>query len=122
KKGVTVVTALGSFTDTFMRSYLKAATFNAVAPPATPQAELLSNRADVVIAGPPTAVKITKEFPGTKVVYPPEKLGATPFAYVVAPGDQIWLNYINLFVDTIKSDGRLVKYANKNKLGPIVAP
>ena len=35
----------------------------------------------------------------------------TPYAYVVPPGDQIWLNYVNLFVDTIKLDGRLMKYA-----------
>jgi hypothetical protein len=40
----------------------------------------------------------------------------------VAQGDQIWLNYINLFIDTIKLDGRLKTYADKNKLGPIVAP
>ena len=46
----------------------------------------------------------------------------TPYAYVVPQGDQIWLNYINLFVDTIKLDGRLLKYAKKNKLDPIVAP
>jgi hypothetical protein len=46
----------------------------------------------------------------------------TPYAYVVPPGDQIWLNYINLFVDTIKLDGRLMKYAKKHKLDPIVAP
>ena len=37
-------------------------------------------------------------------------------------GDQIWLNYVNLFVDTIKLDGRLLKYAKKHKLDPIVAP
>ena len=37
------------------------------------------------------------------------------------PGDQIWLNYINLFVDTIKLDGRLEAFAEKNGLGPIVA-
>ena len=53
---------------------------------------------------------------------PTEKLAVTPYAYVVPQGDQIWLNYINLFVDTIKLDGRLKKYAEKNKLGPIVAP
>jgi len=40
---------------------------------------------------------------------------------VVPQGDQIWLNYINLFVDTIKLDGRLDAYAEANKLGPIVA-
>jgi hypothetical protein len=37
-------------------------------------------------------------------------------------GDQIWLNYINLFVRTIKLDGRLKAAAEKNKLGSIVAP
>mgnify|MGYP003347016201 CR=1 FL=1 len=45
----------------------------------------------------------------------------TERAYVVPPGDQIWLNYVNLFVDTIKLDGRLMKYAKKHKLDPIVA-
>ena len=29
---------------------------------------------------------------------------------------------INLFVDTIKLDGRLMQYAKKHKLDPIVAP
>ena len=46
----------------------------------------------------------------------------TPYAYAVPQGDQVWLNFVNLFVDTIKLDGRLKKYAEKNKLGPIVAP
>ena len=43
-------------------------------------------------------------------------------ALAVPQGDQIWLNYVNLFVDTIKLDGRLLKYAKKHKLDPIVAP
>ena len=55
-------------------------------------------------------------------IMPNEKLAITPYSYVVPQGDQIWLNYVNLFVDTIKLDGRLKKYAEKNKLGPIVAP
>ena len=56
------------------------------------------------------------------LVTPAEKLAITPYSYVVPHGDQIWLNYINLFVDTIKLDGRLLKYAKKHKLDPIVAP
>ena len=55
-------------------------------------------------------------------IEPPEKLAITPYAYAVPQGDQVWLNFINLFIDTIKLDGRLKKYAEKNKLGPIVAP
>lgn len=122
KKGITAAVTLGSYIEPFMRGYLKSATVNAVAPPATSQAELMTNRADVIMSDFPTALRMKKEFPDVTYLLPPEKLAVTPYAYVVAPGDQIWLNYVNLFVDTIKLDGRLAKFAEKNGLGPIVAP
>ena len=122
KKGITAVVTLGSYIEPFMRGYLKNATLTAVSPPATSQAELMSNRADVIMSDFPTALRMQKEFPGVTYLLPPEKLAVTPYAYVVAPGDQMWLNYVNLFVDTIKLDGRLAKFAEKNGLGPIVAP
>jgi cyclohexadienyl dehydratase len=122
KKGITAAVTLGSYIEPFMRGYLKNAAVNAVAPPATSQAELMTNRADVIMSDFPTALRMKKEFPGVTFLLPPEKLAVTPYAYVVAPGDQIWLNYVNLFVDTIKLDGRLARFAEKNGLGPIVAP
>lgn len=122
KKGITAVVTLGSYIEPFMRNYLKNASLNAVSPPATSQAELMSNRADVIMSDFPTALKMKKEFDGVTFLLPPEKLAVTPYAYVVAPGDQVWLNYVNLFVDTIKLDGRLAKAAEKNGLTPIVAP
>lgn len=122
RKGITAVVTLGSYIEPFMRNYLKNAALNAVSPPATSQAELMSNRADVIMSDFPTALKMKKEFDGVTFLIPPEKLAVTPYAYVVAPGDQIWLNYVNLFVDTIKLDGRLAKAAEKNGLTPIVAP
>lgn len=122
KKGVAVAVTLGSYIEPFMRNYLKNATVNAVAPPATSQAELMTGRADVIMSDFPTALRMTKEFEGVKFLLPPEKLAVTPYAYVVPQGDQIWLNYVNLFVDTIKLDGRLAAAAAKHGLGPIVAP
>ena len=122
KTGMTAVVTLGSYIEPFMRGYLKNATLNAVSPPATSQAELMSNRADVIMSDFPTAIRMKKEFDGVTFLLPTEKLAVTPYAYVVAPGDQIWLNYVNLFVDTIKLDGRLAKAAEKNGLTPIVAP
>jgi cyclohexadienyl dehydratase len=121
KNGVTVTMTLGSYIEPFMRGYLKNATINPVAPPSSVQAELMSGRADVIMTDFPTALKMTKEFEGTKFLLPPEKLAVTPYAYVVPQGDQIWLNYVNLFVDTIKLDGRLAAAAAKFGLGPIVA-
>ena len=122
KKGINVVTTLGSYIEPFMRNYLKNATLTAVAPPATSQAELMSNRADVIMTDFPSALRMTKDFEGTKYLLPPTKLAVTPYAYVVPQGDQIWLNYVNLFVDTIKLDGRLAAAADRNGLGPIAAP
>lgn len=122
KKGVTVAVSLGSYIETFMKGYLKNATVVAVAPPNTREAELVARRVDVIMTDFPTAIKVTDEFDWAQFILPSEKLAITPYAYVVPQGDQIWLNYVNLFVDTIKLDGRLMSYANKHRLGPIVAP
>jgi ABC-type amino acid transport substrate-binding protein len=122
KPGVSVAVSLGSYIETFMRGYLKNAKLVAIAPPATREAELAAHRVDVVMTDFPTAIKVTDEFDWASYILPKEKLAITPYSYVVPPGDQIWLNYINLFVDTIKLDGRLLKYAKKHKLDPIVAP
>lgn len=119
---VKVAVTLGSYIEPFMRDYLKQAELMVVAPPATREGELVANRADVIMTDYPTAVKVTAEFDWAETVEPTETLRLTPYAYVVPHGDQIWLNFVNLFVDTIKLDGRLKFFAEKNKLGPIVAP
>src|SRR6267154_6583043 len=122
QKGIKAAVSLGSYIEPFMKSYLKNAEVVSVAPPNTREGELVAQRVDVIITDYPTAVKVSDECDWAKTIVPEEKLAVTPYAYVVPQGDQIWLNYINLFIDTIKLDGRLMKYAKKNKLDPIVAP
>ena len=120
--GNKVAVSLGSYIEPFMKDYLKNAEVVAIAPPSTREGELVANRVDVIMTDYPTAVKVTDEFDWAVTIEPNEVLRLTPYSYVVPHGDQIWLNYINLFVRTIKLDGRLQFYAEKNKLGPIVAP
>jgi ABC-type amino acid transport substrate-binding protein len=122
KKGVKAAVSLGSYIEPFMKSYLKNAEVVSVAPPNTREGELVANRVDIIITDYPTAIKVTDEFDWAQTIMPNEKLAVTPYAYVVPQGDQIWLNYVNLFIDTIKLDGRLHRFAEKHKLGPIVAP
>jgi cyclohexadienyl dehydratase len=122
QKGIKAAVSLGSYIEVFMKGYLKNAEVISVAPPNTREAELVAQRVDVIMTDFPTAIKVTDEFDWAAYLLPKEKLAVTPYAYVVPPGDQIWLNYINLFVDTIKLDGRLMQYAKKHKLDPIVAP
>lgn len=122
KPGHTVAVTLGSYIEPFMKAYLKEAKVVSVAPPATREQELMARRVDAEIVDYPTAQKVTADFDWAISLEPPTKLLATPFAYVVMPGDQIWLNFLNLFVDAIKRDGRLAAAAERNHLGPIVAP
>ena len=122
KEGIKVAVTLGSYIEPFMKDYLKVAEVVVVAPPATRESELVAGRVDIIMTDYPTAVKVTDEFDWAVAVAPNETLRLTPYSYVVPHGDQIWLNYVNLFVKTIKLDGRLQFYAEKNKLGPIVAP
>jgi cyclohexadienyl dehydratase len=122
QKGMKAAVSLGSYIEPFMKGYLKNAEVVSVAPPNTREAELVAQRVDVIMTDFPTAIKVTDEFDWATYILPNEKLAITPYAYVVPQGDQIWLNYVNLFVDTIKLDGRLMKYAKKHKLDPIVAP
>lgn len=122
QEGNRVAVTLGSYIEPFMKNYLKNAEVVTVAPPATREGELMANRADVIMTDYPTAIKVTDEFDWAVTIEPNETLRLTPYSYVVRQGDQIWLNYVNLFVQTIKLDGRLKFFAEKNKLGPIVAP
>ena len=119
---VTVAVTLGSYIEPFMQSYLKHAKLISIAPPATREQELVSRHVDAAIVDYPTAQKVESDFDWGQTIEPPTKLLATPFGYAVAPGDQIWLNYLNLFVDTIKRDGELKAAADKNHLGPMVIP
>ena len=121
KPGINVAVTLGSYIEPFMKSYLKNAKVVSVAPPATREQELVARRVDAEIVDYPTAQKVTADFDWATVIETSEKLLPTPFAYVVPPGDQVWLNFLNQFVDAIKRDGRLAAAAERNGLGPIVS-
>ena len=122
QEGVRVVVTLGSYIEPFMRGYLKKAELVTVAPPASREGEVVAGRAEVLMTDYPTSVKLGSLFDWAQTIEPDGDLRPPPYSYVVPQGDQIWLNYVNLFVSTIKLDGRLEKFAEKNALGPIVAP
>src|SRR5262249_39574976 len=118
--GIVIATQLGSYVDSFMKTYLKKAKVLSVQPPATREGEVAAGRADILMTDYPVAKKLEATQDWAKIINPAEPLAVTPYAYVVAPGDQVWLNYINLFVKTIKRDGRLLNAAKKNRLEPVV--
>ncbi|HZV95602.1 MAG TPA: ABC transporter substrate-binding protein [Candidatus Nitrosocosmicus sp.] len=116
QKGIVVAVALGSVAEPLMRGYLKSATVLAVQPPATREQEVMAGRADILVTDLAVAKKLESIHPWARSLYPKTKLGNWPYAYAIAPGDQVWLNWINLFVETVKRDGRLATYAKKHGL------
>lgn len=118
--GHVVAVQLGSYVETFMKDYLQKAQVLSVQPPATREGEVATGRADILMTDYPIAKKLEALHDWANIVAPNEPLAVTPYSYVVAPGDQAWLNYINLFVQTIKRDGRLLKYGRKNGLEPVI--
>lgn len=120
QEGIKVGVSMGSYLESFLQGHLQNATVVSVQPPATREAELAGQRIDVVMTDYPAAHKFETEFDWAMSIAPEDDLALTPYAYAIAPGDQRWLNYINLFIETIQRDGRLQKYAEKNGMGPIV--
>ncbi|UWU76526.1 ABC transporter substrate-binding protein [Bradyrhizobium huanghuaihaiense] len=122
KPGIKIAVLLGSYIENVAKTYFKQATIVSIQPPTTREAELAAGRADAILVDYPTVLRAKQEFDWAISIDPPEKLAPTLVAYAVLPGDQIWLNYINLFVDTIKLDGRLMTIAKKYKLDGSIAP
>lgn len=122
KPGIKVATLLGSYIDTYMKGYLKHATVVAIQPPSTRESELAAKRVDAILVDYPTVLRVKEEFDWALSVSPPQKLAATPVAYAIPQGDQIWLNYVNHFIEIIKLDGRLAELAKKHQLGDNIAP
>lgn len=120
KPGHVVAVQLGSYVETFMKGYLKHAKVLSVQPPATREQEVAAGRADILMTDYPIARKLTATHDWARIVAPPQPLAVTPYAYAVAPGDQVWLNWINLFVAWVKRDGRLLGFATKHGLEAIV--
>jgi ABC-type amino acid transport substrate-binding protein len=122
KPGVKVAVLLGSYIETYMKGYLKHATVVAIQPPATRESELSANRVDAILVDYPTVLRVKQEFDWALSVEPPQKLAATPVAYAIPQGDQVWLNFVNQFIDITKIDGRLAALAKKYQLDGNVAP
>ena len=122
KPGVKVAVLLGSYIETYMKGYLKQATIVSIQPPATRESELSANRVDAILVDYPTVLRVKQEFDWAVSVEPSQKLAPTPVAYAIPQGDQVWLNYVNQFIDITKMDGRLQSIAKKHQLDGSLAP
>ena len=68
----------------------------------------------------PYSLGVKHSYTWAKVIPPTTQAAQLEYAYAIKKGQPEWLEEINTFVRTIKVDGRLLRYAEKHSLAPIV--
>lgn len=120
KEGVIVCVQKGTYMEGAMRSSLKNAELMTVIKNSQREIEVRSGRADVFIADYPYGQKMLQVYDWAKLLTPQETTNQILYAYAIKKGQAEWLERVNSFVQTIKTDGRLEQYAKKYNLLPIV--
>lgn len=120
RPGHIIAVQTGTIMVPVMQQALKQAKILLVTPPMTREQEVESGRADVFMTDYPYSRRMLETTDWARLVAPVKPFHLTDYAYAIAPGDKIFLERINLFVSTIKKDGRLQAAASKHKLDPIV--
>ena len=121
KPGINVGVTWGA-TSSLSSPYLKNAKIVAVAPPASTQAELMSQRVDAMTTDYPASIKVNAQFDWSVTIVGPRKASPSRPTPTYKPGRPDLAQLRQPFCQNIKLDGRLKAAAEKNKLGPIVAP
>ncbi|PKO86505.1 MAG: amino acid ABC transporter substrate-binding protein [Betaproteobacteria bacterium HGW-Betaproteobacteria-12] len=121
RPGTVVVVARGTLHETVMRDKLVAAELRVVDTPHAREQEVLSGRADVFMTDYPYSRRLLGSTDWVRLVEPQATYHITPYAWVMAPGDDAFHARIEAFLAGLKSDGRLLVHARRHGLEPIVA-
>jgi cyclohexadienyl dehydratase len=117
---VAVAVQAGTFMEPVMTQALKKAKMVVIKPPQVREQELESGRVDVFMTDYPYSKRLLENSDWARLIAPPKPFHPLPYAYAVKPGDTGWLKRIDLFVATIKRDGRLDAAARRAGLSEIV--
>ncbi len=120
RPGHIVVVQKGTLQASAMPSLLQHARLRVVEAQGERESEVESGRADVFIADYPYTRRVLASADWARVLTPDTPVQPAHYAYAVPPGDPAWLERINVFVKTVKQDGRLEAAARRFDLLPIV--
>jgi len=120
KPGRVIAVQAGTIMEPQMRQYLKQARLLAVQPPQTREQEVESGRADAFMTDFPYSRRMLALTDWARLVSAPAPFHLTYYAYAVAPGETSLLDRVNAFIDAIREDGRLERFARKHQLDAII--
>jgi cyclohexadienyl dehydratase len=101
----TVAVTLGTVFDQQARQYFDEARISAVEAPARDFQEVLSGRADVSITSNIEAASLIETYPELAIIPVDGMRSPRPGAFLLPQNDQIWINYVNHWVDLKTAEG-----------------
>jgi cyclohexadienyl dehydratase len=114
-KNVTIATTLGTSQEAKAKEFFPKSNLKSVESPARDFQEVLAGRADGHITSSTEANKLVITYPELAIVKDSSKNPAV-LAMMIDQSDQVWLNYINHWVEIKKSSGFFDSLLEKYKL------
>lgn len=118
--GIVVAVAKGTLHEPLMRARLQRAQLITPETSHAREQEVQSGRADVFMTDFPYSRRMLETTDWARLVTPPRTYHITSYAWALKPGDDVWHQRLEQFMQAIKRDGRLLAAARKHKLDPIV--
>ncbi|MEM1383072.1 MAG: transporter substrate-binding domain-containing protein [Pseudomonadota bacterium] len=116
KPDVTVAATLGTTQEQQVKNFFPEATHKIVEAPARDFQEVLAGRADAHITSNVEAFKLVEQYPEMMIVPVKQPKARTPIAMLLPQDDQVWINYVNTWIELRKERGFFDRLAKKWKL------
>ncbi|MGF1698330.1 transporter substrate-binding domain-containing protein [Vibrio lamellibrachiae] len=110
---VKVAATLGTVQEKMVKEFFPSAQHVVIEAPARDFQELLAKRADVSVTSNVEAATLVEKFQQLAIVPVKEPRKPTPIAMLLPQNDQVWINYINHWVELKKTQGFFQKTAKK---------
>lgn len=102
---VKVATTLGTTFEKNVKQWFPNADIVVVEAPARGFQEVLSGRADVFITSNIEGATLLEKFPNVRQIEVGEARAPTPIAMLLPQTDQVWINYVNSWIELKKAQG-----------------
>ncbi len=113
KAEVKVAATLGTVQEKMVKEFFPSAEHIVIEAPARDFQELLAKRADVSVTSNVEAATLVDKFKQLAIVPVKEPRKPTPIAMLLPQDDQVWINYINHWVELKKTQGFFDRIAEK---------
>jgi cyclohexadienyl dehydratase len=105
KPGVKVAATLGTVQEKMVKDFFPDAEHIVIEAPARDFQELLARRADVSVTSNVEAATLVTKFKQLAIVPVEEPRKPTPISMLLPQKDQVWINYVNHWVELKKTQG-----------------